>query len=85
MAIAEDAVHVALDALRPSLDADGFDIYLDSVTIDGTVVVILEARPGACLECLVPDELLIQMIDSAIRKQSASFSQLELVRKGFDQ
>ena len=47
MAVTEDAVHVALDTLRPSLDADGFDIYLDSVTIDGKVVVILEARPGA--------------------------------------
>ena len=85
MAVTEDAVHVALDTLRPSLDADGFDIYLDSVTIDGKVVVILEARPGACLECLVPEELLIQMIDSAIRKRSASLSQVELLRKGFEQ
>jgi hypothetical protein len=85
MPAAEDgAVRSALDALRPSLDADGFDLYLDSMRTDGTVVVILEARPDACLECLVPDDLLIQMIGASIRKQCPSLGQVELVKRGFD-
>jgi Fe-S cluster biogenesis protein NfuA len=80
----ESAVRDALETLRPSLDADGFDLYLDSMRTDGTVVVILAARPDACLECLVPDDLLVQMIEGSIRKQSPSVGQVELVKRGFD-
>jgi Fe-S cluster biogenesis protein NfuA len=85
MATAEDAaVRTALETLRPSLDADGFDLYLESLRTDGTVVVILEARPDACLECLVPDDLLQQMIGASIRKQCPSVERVELVKRGFD-
>lgn len=57
----------ALDSLRPGLDADGFELSLEDVATDGAVHVGLMFTPDACMECLVPDELMVQMLEEAIR------------------
>ena len=78
------AVETALEQVRPALDADGFDLRLDAVADDGGVAVVLEARPDACLDCLVPDEMLVQIIETAIREQEPGLRQVTLSRSGFD-
>lgn len=78
------AVESALEKVRPALDADGFDLKLDSVGDDGAVSVILEARPDACLDCLVPDEMLVTIIESAIRDEDSSLTGVTLTKSGFD-
>jgi len=78
------AVETALDNVRPALDADGFDLRLDSLGDDGTVGIVLEARPDACLDCLVPDEMLVQIIETAIREQEPNLSRVTLARSGFE-
>jgi hypothetical protein len=80
--VAQSAIDSALDFLRPGLASDGFDLRAGEVT-DTTVQVILEAKPDACLDCLVPDELMIQMLEDAIRQHDASVARVELRKEGF--
>lgn len=82
--VEDSVIESALEVLRPSLAADGFDLRIGQLLIDGTVQVVLEAKPAACLECLVPDDVLIQIIENAIREREPSFNRLELVKVGFD-
>jgi len=78
------AVETALDNVRPALDADGFDLTLGSVSADGAVRVVLAARPDACLDCLVPDDMLVQIIETAIRQQDATLGRVTLTKSGFE-
>jgi Fe-S cluster biogenesis protein NfuA len=78
------AVETALDNVRPALDADGFDLKLGSVGSDGAVEIVLEARADACLECLVPDQMLVKIIETAIREQDPGVGQVTLTKSGFE-
>jgi hypothetical protein len=81
--VQQNSVESALEMLRPGLAADGFDLRA-GVLEDNDVQVILAARPDACLDCLVPDDLMIQIIDDSIRRQDPSLGAVELVREGFE-
>jgi len=73
----------ALDEIRPGLEADGFGLFVASV--EGRhVTVCLEALPSACLDCLVPDDLLQQIVESAIRDADPTVERVTLVKQGFD-
>jgi Fe-S cluster biogenesis protein NfuA len=82
--VEDSIVEAALDVLRPSLAADGFDLRVGGLLADGAVQVVLEAKPNACLDCLVPDDILIQIIEGAIREREPSFNRIEFVKQGFD-
>ena len=77
-------VETALDNVRPALEADGFDLRLDSIGDQGEVEVILEAKADACHDCLVPDEMLVQIIESAIRDQAPTLDHVVLTKVGFE-
>jgi Fe-S cluster biogenesis protein NfuA len=81
--IQEQAVESALAALRPGLASDGFDLRIGGVSSDSVVLVILEAKPGACLDCLVPDEYIVSMIEDLIRKEGADLNHVVLAKEGF--
>lgn len=59
----------ALDELAPGLGADGFELRLEAVEPDGRVRIALEAGPDACRDCLVPDELLVSILESSVRER----------------
>lgn len=80
----ENAINEALEQLRPGLNSDGFDLRLGSVDPSGVVQIILEAKPGACLDCLVPEDLMVRILEDAIRQRDASLDHVELVKSGFD-
>lgn len=80
----QSAVETALDQVRPALEADGFDLRLDSIAPDGAVQIVLEAKPDACLDCLVPDEMLVQIIETAIRDQDPNLDHVVLTKSGFE-
>lgn len=80
----ETAVNTALDNVRPGLEADGFDLRLDSIGADGAVEVILEAKPDACMDCLVPDEMLVAILETAIRDQDPGLDHVVLIKQGFE-
>jgi Fe-S cluster biogenesis protein NfuA len=84
MTTKDPAIEAALDQLRPGLDADGFRLDLHRRDGDGRIVIALEALPDACLDCLVPDELLGQMIEMAIREHVPDAGDVELVKIGFE-
>ena len=77
-------VEAAIDELRPFLQADGFDLGLEELSVEGDLVVCLEAKPEACLECLVPDDILMQIIDSGVRRHASGVGRISLVRRGFE-
>jgi Fe-S cluster biogenesis protein NfuA len=79
----EAVVESALAKVRPARDADGFDLNLRSVT-DGAVEVVLAARPDACMDCLVPDEMLVQIIETAIRAEGDGLAGVTLTKEGFE-
>jgi Fe-S cluster biogenesis protein NfuA len=80
----QSVVESALDSLRPALKADDFALRVGSLHPDGDVEVILEAGPGACLECLVPHETLVRIIEAAIRDSGGRPGTVTVLRQGFD-
>lgn len=76
-------VESALDTLRPALTADNFALRLGSIASDGTVQVVLAAEPGACLDCLVPADTLVAIIEAAIRAAGGAPARVDVVREGF--
>jgi hypothetical protein len=83
VAISPAGLEAVLDPLRQGLQSDGFDLRAGA-TGDERVQVILEAKEGACLDCLVPESFMIQMIEDGIRKQDGTVAQVELVKLGFE-
>lgn len=82
--VSEAAVDAALSGVRSGLEADGFRLYAKSVSGDGDVVVCLEALADACLDCLVPDAILEQIVGQAIRSEIPAATGVTLVKEGFD-
>lgn len=80
----EAAVESALERVRPALAADGFDLRLGRLGPGNSVEVVLEALPNACLDCLVPDDLLIQIVESAMRDEGGDVDRVQLAKRGFD-
>jgi hypothetical protein len=58
-------VEAALDDLRPGLDADGFHLRVGVIS-PAEIEIVLAATPLACLDCLVPDDLIVGMIADAL-------------------
>jgi Fe-S cluster biogenesis protein NfuA len=79
----QSVVESALDSLRPALMADNFALRVGALDPDGSVEVVLEARPGACLDCLVPHDTLVRIIETAIRDKGGPPGLVTLVREGF--
>lgn len=79
----ESTVNAALDNVRPGLEADGFDLRLDSISGDA-VQIVLEARPDACMDCLVPDQMLVAILETAIRDQDPTLDHVVLNKVGFE-
>ena len=80
----KSTVETALENVRPALAADGFDLRLDHIGADGSVGIVLEAKPDACLDCLVPDDMLVQILETAIREQGPGLDHVVLTKSGFE-
>lgn len=72
-----------LDALAPMLDADGFELVLGTIDAD-RVEVILRPRSAACLECLVPDDVLRSILLSELQKHDPQVESIDLIKQGFE-
>jgi hypothetical protein len=78
-----EALEQALAIIRPSLGADGYDLRIGDDSDKSTVEVILEASPDACADCLVPDDVLVQIIQIAANEQGDDRA-VHLRKIGFD-
>jgi Fe-S cluster biogenesis protein NfuA len=82
--MAHQVIESVLEDLRPSFDQDGFGLSVGSISADGAVEIIFSATPDACVECLVPDDVLLQILDSAIRDKAADVTGVTLTKVGFE-
>lgn len=59
-----DAARTALDPMRATLAADGYQ--LTAFLVPEQLVLAVEAGPEACVECLIPRTLFQVMAESAL-------------------
>jgi len=82
MPIAPEKLEQALDALRPGLDSDGFELTVENIGDDGSISVALTATPEACMDCLVPDEMMVDMIKGVMQDLEPSVQSVVLNKYG---
>jgi Fe-S cluster biogenesis protein NfuA len=61
-----DQAEQALATLRPAFKADGADLVISDVQ-GARVVVDLVFTPETCLECIVPNDILVAIVAGAIK------------------
>lgn len=61
-----DAIEEALQPIRKSLQADGYELVVNNFQ-EGALSVEIQAGPQACVECLVPKELMELMIQQSVK------------------
>lgn len=76
-------VEQAIERVRPTMQADGFDLTLQEVNQEGAAHVILKATKEACLDCLVPDEMLVGILEREIRSEEPAVSKVVLHKTNF--
>jgi hypothetical protein len=83
--IETSTVAAALAQMQPSLGEDGFALSAGAISESG-IEVVLTAQPDACLDCLVPDDMMVAMLRDAISEQAqvAEVGQVTLTKKGFE-
>jgi Fe-S cluster biogenesis protein NfuA len=77
-----DGIDRAIEGLRPSFSADNFEIGLESLTA-GEAVVAITMGEGACADCLIPEPMLTQIVDAAIRREAPGVASVTVVKHGF--
>jgi Fe-S cluster biogenesis protein NfuA len=79
---ARDAVEQALGTLRPGLAADGYELRLAEI-VDDAAHVVLEAGPSACGDCMVPDDMLVTILEQSIGDATTDVRSVRLHKVGF--
>ena len=70
-------VEATLAGFREGLVADGYDLLVDEVAGD-IAKLRITAGPDACAECLVPKDLMIDMLKASL-EDLPSIKKVELV------
>lgn len=70
-------VEVALSKIRETLAADGFKMKYET-TGQGVLNVLIVAEPGACVECLVPEPILVDMLNSELKEHGLDFQEINI-------
>lgn len=79
-AVIEQALVDASAGLAP----DGFRLTLRSISGAGDVEVDLEALPGACIECLVPNAILVGILEASVEKHCGEPRHVMLRKVNFE-
>jgi Fe-S cluster biogenesis protein NfuA len=61
-----EAIEKALQPIRNSLQADGFDLKVEGFE-EGVVSLVVLAGPDACIECLIPQEHIKLRIENRLK------------------
>ena len=64
-------VDKALESFRESFRADGYEIHVASV-VGNQIELRIEAREGACEDCLVPEALMVPMVAASLPPEMRS-------------
>ena len=75
----------AIADLGRALDADGFELFVEQGYDQSRVRVVLRAKPDACLDCLVPDDILTAIVSDSIHQVVGyAGADVRLMKVGFD-
>ena len=66
-----------LATLEPMLEADGFTLSLEDVDAD-RATVRLAANEDACIDCLMPEDALRDVVLQTLREHDPSVNQITL-------
>ena len=66
-----ESIEEALQPIRKSLQADGYDLVVNNFQ-EGVLSVEVQAGPQACVECLVPKEMMELMIQQSVKTLARS-------------
>jgi len=66
-----ETIKQALEPISKSLQADGYELVVNSFE-EGVLSVEIQAGPKACVECLVPKELMEVMIQQSVKTLARS-------------
>jgi len=61
-----ETIERALQPIRDSLQADGFDLKVEGFE-EGVVSLVVLAGPDACIECLIPQEHIKLRIEDRLK------------------
>jgi Fe-S cluster biogenesis protein NfuA len=75
-------VELAIEELRPSFEADSFTVTLERLSSDGDAVICIGAEPEACLDCMIPDHLLQQVVEASVRRHAPDVRSVTVVKRG---
>lgn len=74
-----DQLEKALDKFRPGFQADGMELTLGELTPAGTAQVKVVMGPNACEECLMPQEMLSNLLLAGMRSAIGEITRVEIV------
>jgi Fe-S cluster biogenesis protein NfuA len=76
----KEALEKVLDKFRPGFQADGADVVIAGIDPSGLVDVHLLIDDKTCMECLLPDDMLGQMLAQAMRSSVADVTKVNVTR-----
>ncbi len=66
---------------RPGFQADGMDIAVGAIDPAGAVQIKVLLGPDACIECLIPEDLMVEMFKAAMREVMPNLARIDIVRE----
>ena len=73
-----------IEDFRPGFHADGMDLAVGTIDPAGVVQVKVLLGPEACLECLIPEDLMADMFRAAMGDVMPSLTRVDIVRESVD-
>ena len=73
-----EALEAVLDKFRPGYRADGSDLFLGSVDPAGVVEVRIPIRPETCVECLLPEDLVANILQREFQAVVPDVARVEI-------
>jgi hypothetical protein len=72
MSVTWDEAAALVEEMRPLVRADGADFKLAAVSDDGWIDIHLLLDGVSCLECVLPPDLLSEMVSDSTRRSMPS-------------
>ena len=70
-------IEVALSKIRETLAADGFKMEYETPG-QGILNISIVAEPGACVDCLIPEPILKDMLKDELKEHGLDFQEINI-------
>ncbi len=76
-----DQLERVIAEFRPGFQADGMDVAVGTIDSAGEVQIKVLLGPDACIECLIPEDLMADMFKAAMRDVMPNLTRINIVRE----